>query len=331
MNLPAIISREINQAGGIISFARYMELALYHPEHGYYNQSKTNIGKSGDFFTSVSVGPLFGQMIAFFLKQNGVTQIVEAGANNGQLAHDILSSLDMPYWIIEPSPALREKQEKLLAAFPNVKWFSGLATLPSFHGAFISNELFDAFPVHLYRWINKTWRELGVAVDERSGAFAWREMPHHIDIHLDLEDHLPEGFTFEHSVSAEQWYAIAAAKLKSGLLLTIDYGDEQPALWTRPNGTLRAFHQHRQTTDILANPGQQDLTASVNFTRLRQIGEQAGLVSAPLQTQSSFLSRMAEEFFKEAPPTPKQARQFQTLTHPEHLGRAFKVLVQRTG
>ena len=316
----AIISQEI-EAAGVISFARFMELALYHPEHGYYNRNRTVIGKRGDFFTSASVGSLFGEMLAFWLKKQNIRTIVEAGAHDGTLAKDILSSLDAEYIIIEPSEKLRALQQNTLANFKNVSWLSSIEALPELNGAIISNELLDAFAVHVYRWSEQRWFEMCVGA-----GFQWKPIETKLD--LGIEEHLPENFTIELSPTAEAWWEMAARKLKSGLILAIDYGDEASGLWTKASGTLRAFRNHRQVPDILANPGEQDLTASVNFTRIREAGERAGLESQPIITQATFLSKFASEFF-EANPDPKKIRQFQTLTHPEHLGHAFKVLVQR--
>jgi SAM-dependent MidA family methyltransferase len=144
-----------------------------------------------------------------------------------------------------------------------------------------------------------------------------------------LEPYLPDQFTVEFSPAAEAWWRLAAEKLNHGLMVAFDYGDEATGLWSpaRAQGTLRAYKNHKLVNDILADPGEQDITASVNFTRIQRAGEAAGLKSAPLQTQSQFLTKIAAEFFTN--PAANEVRQFQTLTHPEHLGRSFKVLVQR--
>jgi SAM-dependent MidA family methyltransferase len=339
------IRAEIERASAI-PFARFMELALYHPEHGYYSGDAAFIGKSGDFFTSVSVGSLFGEMLAFWLAREleppeGAVKIVEAGAHDGALAADILNWLRrarpaladrLEYWIIEPIPSLERRQRQNLKSFPEVRWSNSIDALPPIRGAIISNELLDAFPVHFFQW-NDGWSELGIALNGER--FVWAELEtlpewacEPLDELSELQTHLPELFTIELSPAAEDWWRKAADKLENGLMLAIDYGDEAEALWARGDATARSFRGHRQIADVLANPGGQDITASVNFSRIRKAGEAAGLSSQPLQTQSSFLTAIAGEFFS-SPPLAKQARQFQTLTHPEHLGRAFKVFVQR--
>jgi SAM-dependent MidA family methyltransferase len=330
--LAAIIREECGRAG-VISLARFMELALYHPEHGYYFRGQNHIGKAGDFFTSVSVGSLFGELIAFWLARElpGPIQIIEAGANDGALARDILNAnrQQVDYWIIEPSERLQSLQRATLANFQCVHWVESIDELPFIRGAIISNELLDAFPAHVFRW-DGAWREMGVDAN-----LNWKSLPElpawakeRLDELRPLEPHLPSGYQIEFSPAAENWWRAAASKLQSGLLLAIDYGDEAHSLYAHLHGTLRAYRNHRLAENPLENPGEQDLTVSVNFTRIREAGEALGLRSDPLQPQATFLSALAKDFFGTAPDA-KKVRQFQTLTHPDHLGRAFKVLVQR--
>jgi SAM-dependent MidA family methyltransferase len=344
----SIIAKEIEGAPGrVIPFARFMELALYHPEHGYYNRNKDIIGKSGDFFTSVSVGSLFGEMLAFWLEReleqlDGPIQIVEMGAHDGKLARDIINSMrrDVEYIIVEPSRSLESKQRAALDGFPNVSWRRSLEDLVMIRGAIISNELLDAMPVHVCRWDkrNSNWLERGVGIE--NGVFVWKTfaLTKEIRKQARLEEFqdviavLPDGYTIEFSPSAEELWRQAASKLWGGgsVMLGIDYGDYRMNVYHggNPKGTLRAYRNHRLTDDVLGNPGEQDITASVNFSAIRDVGERAGLVSESLMTQGRFLSGLAEGFFREAPDA-KVGRQFQTLTHPEHLGGAFKMLAQR--
>jgi SAM-dependent MidA family methyltransferase len=146
-------------------------------------------------------------------------------------------------------------------------------------------------------------------------------------------DVLPDGYIVESSPAAAHWWKEAAGVLKRGKLLTIDYGYGAGEAFSpaRSRGTLRAYHQHRIVDDPLANPGRQDLTAHVDFAAIQATGESAGLRTEQYCTQAQFLTRIlqpaaADEAF--ARMSPKQVRQFQTLTHPEHLGRPFRVLVQ---
>jgi SAM-dependent MidA family methyltransferase len=349
-----------------------MDLALYCPDYGFYEKEKDNIGKDGDFFTSVSVGGLFGELLAFQFSdwleaedrtpdakhgtRHAPLRIVEAGAHDGQLAGDILSWLcdqreeifdRLEYYIVEPSSHRREWQQEKLKDFKiKVKWVPEISELKSAaepaQTVIFSNELLDAMPVHRLGWDakEKKWFEWGVVL--KGERFAWSRMPaqeahvsrftfHEFDKLLAV---LPDEFTVEISPAAEDWWRAAAEILKRGKLLAIDYGfaAEEQFSPHRRNGTLRAYHRHQVTDDVLANPGEQDLTAHVNFPAIQKIGEDAGLRTESFSTQPRFLMPIVQKLL-ERPDAPakwntKQTRQLQTLTHPEHLGRAFRVLVQ---
>ena len=386
MNLLSEIIRREAAERGVLTFARFMELALYCPVHGYYETKKDNPGWHGDFYTSVSVGELFGQLLAFQFAewleeiktlnpQRSTFNLIEAGAHDGQLARDILSWLQLnrpelldqiEYWIIEPSARRQEWQGETLRKFaPRVRWFAGFQKLvgrgsaysgvaatrlyavepPQLHGVIFSNELLDAMPVHRFGWdaAKKTWFEWGVTVDGEK--FAWAKIqPSAFSLQPSaLESVLPDGYTIETCPAAESWWCEAANVLGHGKLLTIDYGFTADELFSpsRPRGTLRAYFRHHAGDDLLANVGEQDLTAHVNFPAIQAAGESVGLRTEMFSTQSQFLAQILEKASKDKSPgklvspksdtggwTPAQARQFQTLTHPEHLGRAFRVLVQ---
>ena len=374
--LSEIIRREVAQSG-ILPFARFMELALYCPKHGYYEAKKDNPGRRGDFYTSVGVGELFGQLLAFQFAewletlnpQPSTLNLVEAGAHDGQLAGDILTWLQLnrpelfdrvEYRVIEPSPCRQEWQKKTLEQYSShVRWFTNFHSIatnnsqsairnPQLNGVVFSNELLDAMPVHRFGWDaqNKKWFEWGVTVDgekfvwarisdtlapqsgERAGARgAFENLP------PELLAALPDGYTIETCPAAENWWREAANVLGHGKLLTIDYGFTADELFSpsRTRGTLRAYFRHHAGDDLLANVGEQDLTAHVNFSAIQAAGESVGLRKEMFSTQSQFLTRILEKASKDnslGEWTPAQARQFQTLTHPEHLGRAFRVLVQ---
>lgn len=360
-----ILHQEVEQAG-VISFARFMEAALYCPNIGYYERHTRQLSRAGDFYTSVSVGRLFGELLARRFADwlgalgPGPLQLAEAGAHDGQLAHDILSWLAahrpqlfarIHYWIIEPSLNRQEWQRLKLESFaPRVEWFAGLHALPAsgVHGVIFSNELLDAFPVHRVAWDapRRGWFEWGVGCE--GGRFVWRAMDSGAEwtarladagfnLPLELLAVLPNGFALEVSPAAGEWWGAAARALRAGKLLTADYGLTaierlEPA---RAGGTLRSYSRHRAVADVLDEPGEQDITAHVNFTQLQLAGERAGLHTDRLFTQPQFLTgiatQVAEQTGFNSPAeawTPEQARQFQTLTHPEHLGQAFRVLVQ---
>ncbi len=367
-----------------MSFARFMELALYCPHYGYYERKEDTPGRRGDFYTSVSVGPLFGELLAFqFAEWLGELPIadcrlpiVEAGAHDGRLAKDILHWLKqrrpalferIEYWIVEPSARRQNWQRETLHEFaPRIRWFADLRSLAGegsaasanrkskienrksngVHGIIFSNELLDAMPVHRLGWDSKRreWFEWGVGVqDDR---LAWCRLPnpvhapritHHAPLAPDLLDVLPDGFTTELCPAAENWWREAAGALKCGKLLTLDYGFAAEEFFAphRADGTLRAYHQHRLSGEVLANPGEQDLTAHVNFSTLQRAGETMGLKTEAFHTQPQFLTGIMQRICTGESEfgdwDRERTRQFQTLTHPEHLGRAFRVLVQSRG
>ena len=346
---------------GPISFAEFMHRALYDPAHGYYNRSLQQIGRRGDFFTSVSVGPFFGELLAFqfarwiealLLKGENFDwdrkfQIVEAGAHSAQLAFDILETLEdsepklfasLQYWIIEPSPARRAVQQSMLSRFSNVRWFESPAEIHSrVNGVFFCNELLDAMPVHVFRWNAglqfQFWSEMGVGFDGARLAWTPLAMPAMPPPELpkELLAVLPDGYTVELTPAAKQWWGDAAVALARGKLMTIDYGGtfEELLSPSRATGTLRAYSRHRLGSDILLNPGEQDITAHVNFSEIRRVGEAVNLRTETFTTQSQFLTAIARKMWSRTGSWPQhQVRQFQTLTHPEHLGRPFRVLVQ---
>ncbi len=356
--LVELIQREIVARGGSLPFVRFMELALYCPKLGYYETNKDSVGRRGDFYTSVSVGNLFGELLAFqfaeWLGELKATEeklkIVEAGSHNGQLAKDILSWLQtnrpdlfgqIEYCIIEASESRRQWQQETLKDFAGkVYWFSGFedSKLQGIKGIIFSNELLDAFPVYRLGWdaSKRKWFEWGVKVEGEK--FAWVKMedssPTGIPaLPFALLEILPDNFTIETNPDAESWWRFAAKNLQRGILMTADYGlaEEEFFLPSRKNGTLRAYAGHRFADDILANPGEQDLTAHVNFSAIQRAGEEAGLKTDLFSSQARFLAQVLQRTMKDGKFgewTSARGRQFQTLTHPEHLGRAFQVLVQ---
>lgn len=348
------------EQAGCISFARFMELALYCPVFGYYERESRVVGRGGDFFTSVSTGGLFGELLAFqfaqwleeYLPQDRIS-MVEAGAHDGQLAVDILTWLQtnrpslferINYCLIEPSSRRQAWQGQKLEKFAGqIRWVESLAALApeGVRGVIFSNELLDALPVHHVAWNarDRSWLEWGVAEDR--GRFIWRRMTGRdwrnellsagFVLSAELESVLPDGFTIDLSLAAAKWWRDAASVLRQGWLVTSDYGltADQLLVPERRNGTLRAFRDHRASLDLLANPGHQDLTAHVNFSHVQAAGESIGLKTQNFSTQSQFLTRIAGQIWGQGVvPTPDEVRQFQTLSHPEHLGRPFRVLVQ---
>ncbi|MHB8523287.1 MAG: class I SAM-dependent methyltransferase [Limisphaerales bacterium] len=360
-DLSEIIRHQIASTG-VLPFVSFMERALYHPTLGYYETGRQTIGRRGDYYTSVSVGTLFGELLAFQFAEwlaalpAGLVQLVEAGAHDGRLAADVLNGLQsrrpeimarLEYWILEPSARRRLWQEQTLAKFSGkIRWFADWNQFPSpgVCGIIFANELLDALPVRRFGWDAqaKMWFEWGVTV--AGDRFVWARMPADglppvPSSILDLPSSsllalLPDGFTVEVCPAAEAWWRQAAQALGSGKLLTIDYGltGEQFFSPERSRGTLRAYRQHRASDDVLADPGQQDLTAHVNFSALQVAGESAGLKTEARRSQAQFLTPIAARTWAAGSGfgdwTSQRKRQFQTLTHPEHLGERFQVLIQ---
>jgi SAM-dependent MidA family methyltransferase len=353
------------EANGPMLFSRFMEMALYHPVFGYYVGDLSAVGKGGDFVTSVSCGDLFGSLLCEqFLDwssesseiEEGTLSWTEVGAHNGQLAKDILSYCreihpdryqDLQYEIIEPSDSRMEAQRDLLSDhLARVSWRRSWNEYSprSVSGVIFSNELLDAFPVDRISWdaVQKTWFLWSVTV--MNGELAWVRTPPTYSLGWqefvnslpeELLTHLPDGFTTELGTAACDWWRDAANCLDRGRLLAIDYGLRREDFFAphRHEGTLRAYSQHRQNTNLLQNPGEQDLTSHVNFSAIESTGESVGLTTVGLESQESFLTKILQRLVERTPDrpllNPKRIRQLQSLIHPSHFGRSFSVLVQK--
>jgi SAM-dependent MidA family methyltransferase len=285
--------------------------------------------------------------------------MLEAGAHNGQLTYDLLSWFEekhpdllsrLDYWILEPSSQRRGWQQQFLRGkFASVRWADDWAALApeGVHGIIFSNELLDAFPVIRIGWnaAAQTWFEwcvtwagdrffwtrwptLSTTVSEEICRAGWHNLP------AALAALLPDGFTVDLCPTASAWWSQAARALVRGKLLTLDYGftADEMLLPQRHLGSLRSYRSHRLIADPLGDPGAQDLTSHVNFSALVDAGESAGLKTEFFKAQSDFLTRIAAEIVKDPARfgtwDRKEVSQFHTLTHPDHLGHAFRVLVQ---
>ena len=322
-NSPAlykIVSAQIQAAAeSRITFAEYMELALYHEDLGYYSSGKVGIGTEGDFFTATSLGADFGellgvQLIEIWHKLNCPRpfSIVEMGAGNGDLARDILGFLAtqtrdflaaVEYIIIEKSPELISRQQKKLADYVDqdcikINWQDWSQIAPnSITGCFISNELVDAFPVHrivkqdilkeLYLSLeNETFQE--VTGELSTNAIA--EYFELINLHLNRPEYTA-GYTTEVNLAALAWLDTVNSKLQQGYIITIDYGYEATRYYhpQRNQGTLQCYYQHRRHNNPYINLGEQDITAHVNFTALENYGVRQGLATIGFIKQGLFL------------------------------------------
>ena len=330
---------------GRLPFAQVMELALYHPEHGYYGAGPRRIGRKGDFFTSVSVGPLFGKLLAMRALQEWQAlgepedfTIIEQGAHDGQLAEDVLSAVgDRPvrYLIVEPNPRYREAQRQRLG--DRVQWVESLAALQTGprHAFFLCNELPDAFPVHLVRWGGGRWQELFVEAD---GQEAFRFVPGDCSCgELEAEvTHLPHdlapGHTLDINLAMLAWIRDLAQAAFRGALFIADYGldAEEFHADSRADGTIRRYRQHQMDGRVLEELGECDLTTHIDFSRLIDEATRHGVTQREYDLQGRVLGRMAMPWLKSLegqPPDAATMRQFQSLTHPAFLGRSFRCLV----
>ena len=348
-----VIHQEISEAGGVLPFRRFMELALYHPEHGYYGSGRARVGKEGDFFTSVSVGSIYGRLLASVccdvwerLGKPSVFTIVEQGANDGSMAADILGSLKnddeafykaVRFMIVEPFPVNRDIQKQKLAGFTNVTWVPSLEELPTFTGIHLSNELLDAFPVDSVRWNGSTWDEECVACHE--GALVWNTRPIQ-DPELqtaatNLPAYLTKGFRAEINRGVQPWLTTLHKRLERGVVLTVDYGQAGEDRYAphRADGTLLAFKKHERFNDPLGEPGLRDITAQVDFTALARSSREVGFEILGYSDQHHFLVGAAEpwlrslgDFTERSDAARRDLGALQALLNPGSMGMQFKAI-----
>lgn len=339
-----------------MSFEAYMHACLYHPGHGFYAEGGARVGRSGDFFTSVSVGPCFGRLLADHLhdlwKKTGSPArwiLLEQGADDGRLAADILASTQARHpdllaalhvVLIEPFDQNRRRQEATLTPWNGrVSWVEALPDASTREACvFLANELLDALPVHRVRRRDGDWREVRVVKPpHRQPAWTTRQVedPALQAALAQLPDHpYPEGYTTEVSTAIPVWIKALSTALPQARLLLIDYGHEAADYYhpSRSEGTLRAYQNHRVVDDPLRLPGACDLTAHVDLTSLTRGLAAAGWKVAPPIDQGRWLTRIAEPWLRSLdghPPDPAataQLRQFTTLTHPAQMGRQFLVV-----
>jgi SAM-dependent MidA family methyltransferase len=289
-----------------LTVAAFMDLALYHPEFGYYASQHQRSGRAGDFYTSVDVGSIFGELLAVQFARMatvlpGEFSLVEAAAGNGRLMRDVLDALgrETPelyartrVHLVERSPEARAAQPEVLQEHRDTI-ASTSADLPdSFAGVLFANELLDALPVHVLVMREDGPRE--VFVDVEGDALVEREAPparQELVRELELGPPLTPGMRVEVNLSARQWIAEAARRLDHGFLLLIDYGDTAEALRApfRREGTLRAFRGHHVSGRWIESPGEQDLTSHVDFTALGRWARDSGLKALGRTDQTRFL------------------------------------------
>jgi SAM-dependent MidA family methyltransferase len=344
---PALIKliRADIEKRGPVSFAWFMEQALYHPEHGYYSSGQCAIGRHGDYFTNVSVGPLFGRLLtAQFaemwerLDQTENFVIVEQGAHHGDFARDVLESAAkyrpdffaaLRYRIVEPFPILQDRQSQTLAEFEDkIEWRASINSLDPFIGVHFSNELLDSMPVRL---IGHSKEKL---VDLEGDGFVLIERP------------LPNGATASKprekgafNQPALDWIDNVAVKLRRGYVLAVDYGH----LSNEFDASIQVRAQHRYLDSPFERIGHADITMHVDWISIARRSQANGLDVAGFTDQHHFLTGIisgpgrggspepptgdwSQSPLPEIGTSPKMKRELQTLLHPEMLGRSFQVL-----
>ena len=294
-----------------------MELALYHPQFGYYSTRQSILGPQGDFITSPHMGHDFGETIAEqfvdmwqALEQPKPFTLVEMGAGQGLVAADVLAYLQkeypgcfacLQYVVVEKSAALRSEQKKRLSYWQEqgvqLSWQT-LAEIPdqSIIGCMFSNELVDAFPVHWVETRDQSLHEMWVGVNEKGlmpvlAKLSTPQLQTYFDqVGIDLSDY-PNGYRTEVNLAALDWLKTVSERMKRGYVLTIDYGYAAQRYYSkaRNQGTLQCYYRHAHHDDPFSSVGEQDITAHVDFTALENWGREAGLTQVGFTQQGLFL------------------------------------------
>jgi len=354
---PLILSiRDLIRSEGPISFSRFMEQALYHPAYGYYSSGRCTIGRRGDYFTSVSVGPLFGEMLAAQFAEiwhrlgcpNDFV-IVEQGAHHAEFATDVLEAVrdsspelfaTLRYRIVEPFSILRQRQQGVLRQFAGTtEWCASLEAMEPFSGVYFSNELVDAMPVRLIVAAGppeqREWHER--LVERTSCGFTLVHQPI-TDARLQTEvakiPPAPETlYETEINLAALDWIDALAPKLVRGVVLVADYGFSRHDFYVpgRRTGTLQCYSGHRLLPSPLENIGDSDITAHVEWTNLAECAERRGLHLGGFTDQHHFLTGLLSSYPGLASAGVGENRALQVLLHPEFLGTRFQFLALTNG
>ena len=344
--LVEFIRRDIANHDGWISFARYMELALYTPGLGYYMAGAQKFGAAGDFITAPELSTLFGRTLARQVAEimlHSSPHVLELGAGSGKLAADMLAELEhlgsLPdsYLILEVSADLRERQQILIQErhphlMERVHWLDALPE--KFSGAIIANEVLDALPVQLVHWRDSAISERGVASTDNN--FVWQEHPisDAALLYAAQQISVPDDYVSEICLAARGLIHSLAQRLEQGAMLFIDYGFGTREFYhpQRSSGTLMCHYRHHAHDDPFFLPGLQNITAHVNFTDIAECGIDAGLELAGYTSQAHFLINCGiTDLLKDTPTDDLRvylplSAQLQKLTSPAEMGELFKVI-----
>ena len=348
---------------GPISFRDWMQAALYDERDGYYcRPDRIPQGRAGDYRTAPESSPLFAATFAWYFSKlfaelffemgsPPTWTIFEAGAGGGEFAHGVLSTLKArypevfsatSYVIDEVSPATRRRAAARLSEFAGRLTFQRFDEInnPAIVGVVFSNELIDAFPVHRVIMRDGSLREFYVGSDENNFIWVERDPQQSVAEYCGrIELRLSEGQIAEINLEAERFISRAAGLFAHGYVVTVDYGAERSELLDSPDrfkGTLRAFHRHHLVDDELARPGEQDLTTTVDWTQIKEVGRRAGLRAVRLERLDQFLliEGLPQRLFEMVAETKDQAEALRLSTSaremimPHGLAASFQVLVQ---
>ena len=360
LELIATITDEI-RSGGPMTFARFMELALYEPTRGYYTRpgsGEDRIGPQGDFYTTSDVHPLLARALALqihqtyeHLAQPSPMTLLEMGPGKGLLARDLLSASerigipfaqDLRCLLVERSETMKARQRAALEPWlerpDRVSWVESLEKVESgsLTGVVLSNELVDAFPVHRVTVEAGEFKEIHVDLEdgrfvERLTAPSTPELARYFER---LGIVLEEGQVAEVNLAALSWIQEVARVLRRGFVITIDYGHTAQDLYgaARRNGTMLCYYRHTVSEDPYERIGLQDMTAHVDFTSLAFAGEESGLETTGFTNQMGFLAGLpVEGLLQHLDPNSPELRSAAALLHPGGMGRTFKILVQHKG
>ena len=327
----ARIEKEIASLGGWMPFARYMQLALHEPGIGYYAGGARKFGAGGDFVTAPELGALFGRTLARQLAEIPGGRILELGAGSGALAEVLIQELDCEYLILETSAELRDRQRGRLGSR-----VSFLENLPQkFEGVIVANEVADALPVHMVHWTGKGILERGVGP-----GLAWLDRPAAGALLQEAQsiDAQPP-YVSEINLLLGPWMRSLVDCLARGAIFVIDYGFPRREYYhpQRAAGTLMCHHRHQAHADPFARPGEEDITAHVDFSALAAAARAAGAEVLGYATQAQFLvncgitevlgAANVENALHYAP----IAAQAQKLLSPAEMGELFKVFAAGKG
>ena len=343
-----LIADDIARAGGAISFARYMELALYTPGLGYYSGGSAKLGAAGDFTTAPELSVLFGATlarVAAAIIAQSAPSILEFGAGTGKLARDVLTSLAADgialeqYFIVELSGELRQRQQQALREFPQVRWLDALPE--TFSGVVLANEVLDAMPVELVSKEADGWQQVTVTIAD--GRLAWGRQALDAPLAAQLARQVPDADTLDigyltelHPLAVGFMDALARMmKGGRGAALLFDYGFPAHEYYVddRTGGTVMCHYRHHAHTDPFYLPGLQDITAHVDFTAMAVAAQDGGLDVLAYMSQAGFLlaGGIAELLLRTDPADAArylpQANAVQKLLSPAEMGELFKVLV----